>query len=357
MSESGVKVRGGRSGGHGRPGLSATSPSIAIEAGPAPEIVDVPAEAPAEVADVPSQPEAPSELTAPELFRQFFDLLSGDSPMAQSVELKKIVSKLLQLTLKKHEVSAKYNWLIIHDPLAMTRADADRIYNAISKFEGKRNIGLIVTSGGGQIEPAYLISKLCRESALDKFAAVVPRRAKSGATLICCGADEIHMGQMSELGPIDPQIDEFPALGLKNAVQHLAELAAQFPKASVMLAKYLSESLQLVNLGYYERVAESAVQYAERLLHKRKGPLKGKPEEVAKHLVYGYKDHGFVIDRAEAETIFGDQMMKSGTREYALGNAVYDLLGVIERTCETAGYNFYFYGTSDSQCNFVRKSK
>src|SRR5258708_1953989 len=112
----------------------------------------------------------------------------------------------------------------------MARPDADKIYKVISKFSDKREIGLIITSGGGQIEPAYLISKLCRESTPGKFVAVVPRRAKSGATLVCCGADEIHMGQMSELGPIDPQFDDLPALGLKHAVQHVAELASQFPK-------------------------------------------------------------------------------------------------------------------------------
>jgi membrane-bound ClpP family serine protease len=126
-----------------------------------------------------------------------------------------------------------------------------------------------------------LISKLCRESAVGKFIVVVPRRAKSAATLICCGADEIHMGQMSELGPIDPQIDYLPALGLKNAIQHLAELASQYPTASEMFAKYLSESLNLEHLGYYERVVKSAVQYAERLLRKRIVHLKGDYRETS----------------------------------------------------------------------------
>ena len=161
---------------------------------------------------------------------------------------------------------------------------------------------------------------------------------------------------MSELGPIDPQIDGLPALGLKNAVQHLAELAAQFPKAADMFAKYLSTSMKLENLGYYERIAESAVQYADRLLQKRILPLKGKPEDVATQLVYGYKDHGFVIDKMEAQSIFGDEMIKTGG-EYDLGNSVYEWLSIITSACETAGYGFYLYGQPSSECNFYKKTK
>ena len=54
-------------------------------------------------------------------------------------------------------------------------------------------------------------------------------------------------------------------LGLKNSIEHLAELAKKYPEASEMFAKYLHLSLNLVNIGYYERVAESALQYSERL--------------------------------------------------------------------------------------------
>ena len=292
---------------------------------------------------------------APEIYAEFLGLISDENPLGKVSELRARVSQLLNTVMSATVASGQYNWLIIHDPLTMTRPDADRIYKATTTLREKRDIGLVITSGGGQIEPAYLISKLCREVTFNKFVTVVPRRAKSGATLICCGADEIHMGQLSELGPIDPQLDKLPALGLKNAVEHLAELVTQYPKAAEMFSKYLTSSLDLENLGYYERVAESAAQYAERLLGRRISPLKSKPEEVAQHLVYGYKDHGFVIDRMEAESIFGSAMVKGGTAEYELGNRIYEWLSMIERACDTFGYSFYFYGVADSDANFVKK--
>lgn len=304
-------------------------------------------------------PEPPPEKAIDQLYMDFWTLINTDeNPLAKKSALCGLVSKIISKVMEPDPIYSGYNWLIIHDPLTMLRSDTDKIYKAIGSFKEKKDIGLIITSGGGEIEPAYLISKLCRESCAAKFIVIVPRRAKSAATLLCCGADEIHMGQMSELGPIDPQFNDLPALGLKNAVQHIAELANQYPKASDMFAKYLASTLpNLVNLGYYERVAESAVQYAERLLKKRVLPLKGTPHDTARQLVYGYMDHGFVIDQTEAESIFGNSMIKIGENEYNLGNKVYDWLSLIDSACGTAGYGFYMYGHPDSEASFYKKKK
>lgn len=87
-----------------------------------------------------------------------------------------------------------------------------------------------------------------------------------------------------------------PALGLKNSIEHITDLVSKNPKSSEMFAKYLELTVEPVQIGYYERVAESAVQYAERLLEKHKSTLSSDPSIIAKKLVYGYKDHGFVID-------------------------------------------------------------
>ena len=130
------------------------------------------------------------------------------------------------------------------------------------------------------------------------------------------------MGSLSELGPIDPQIDSMPALGLKNAIHHIAELVKTFPESSEMFARYLQMSLPLINLGYYERAAESAEQYAEQLLGTHENILPKTAKEIAHQLVYKYKDHGFVIDKGEAKEIFGS-IIKTNSPEYELGNQLY----------------------------------
>jgi len=191
---------------------------------------------------------------------------------------------------------------------------------------------LIIHSGGGDIAAAYFISKLCRASSVQGFEAAVPRLAKSAATLICCGADIIHMGSMSELGPIDPQFGQIPALALKHSVEHIAQLASEYPGASEMLSSYLTKSLRIESLGFYERVAESAAQYAVRLLGSRGRVARTVEQnsELASRLVYSYKDHGFVIDANEASHTFGPDVVAQDTTEYKVVNVLYGALDFIE---------------------------
>ena len=192
---------------------------------------------------------------------------------------------------------------------------------------------LLLHSSGGQIEPAYLISKCCKKQGA-KFVVAVPRLAKSAATLIALGADEIHMGIISELGPIDPQVGNYPALGLGAAVEMIAKLA-RTPGSSDMLAKYLSSKLDLRDLGYLERVSASATQYAERLLADKELPSDLTAQKIAKKLVYDYKDHSFVIDIDEAISLLGENTIRSGTPEYQLANSLHELLSIV-----TLAYTF-----------------
>ncbi len=159
--------------------------------------------------------------------------------------------------------------------------------NKYSSFSDNKPLLLILYSNGGVIGSAYLIGQLCREKAEDKFVITVPRHAKSAATLLCCAADEIHMGSLSELGLIGPQINNLPALGLKNSIEHIAKLVKETSESAEMFAKYLHYSLKPIDLGYYERVAESAIHYAEK--------LEKNIAQIAYEFVYIYKDHRLVI--------------------------------------------------------------
>lgn len=309
-----------------------------------------PASAPAE-APLASPKEAPEENNVM-LFWQALQANPWDEQKA-----KDYVKKQLTNVLKQHGVADTYNVLVFFDDRSIARVDADRIYKAVTSFPSRKPILLVLYSDGGSISAAYLIAKLCREYSSGTFAVAVPRRAKSAATLICCGADVLHMGSLSELGPIDPQIDDSPALGLKYAVEHLADLVKRYPAASEMFATYLHQSLKLINLGYYERVAESAVQYAERLLSPHRDALRKIPAEIAQHLVYLYKDHGFVIDRDEAQGIFGDRMVKANTPEYRLGNQLYETLSLLEAVSHASNFNIYLVGAVTSDCELQRKKK
>jgi len=300
---------------------------------------------------------SPSVPRQPNLVQDTFESL-GPNP---TEDAKKRRDAALQERLKaladSYPTVKQYNVLILYDESQMVRGDADSIYIAIAALKEEKPLLLILYSSGGSIASAYLIGKLCRENANGKFVTVVPRQAKSAATLLCCAADEIHLGSMSELGPIDPQIDKLPALGLKNSVEHIAQLVTQYPGSSEMFSKYLASSMSLINLGYYERVAESAAQYAQRLLRTHAGALSNSPEKISQDLVYAYKDHGFVIDKSEAAEIFGDNVVKTQSQEYEFGNAVYQLLNWVWRLADMSNHSFYFIGSLDSKGVYWQRRK
>ena len=246
-------------------------------------------------------------------------------------DIQSLFSQFVDHQLKRLKME-EYHIVFLYDTIFdISPQHANQIYDALSSGVSDKNILLVIHSDGGSVEPAYLISKTCRKRSKKKFIVAIPRRAKSAATLISLGASEIHMGIMSELGPIDPQIRGLPALGLKNALSVLANLACDKPGSAEMFSRYLKEKLDLGHLGYFERVSESAAQYAERLLTKRKYPGGRSTKELADHFVSHYKDHGFVIDIDEATLLLGEGVVKTETPEYRFANLCYAVLDLLNR--------------------------
>lgn len=255
-------------------------------------------------------------------FMTLYNLIRNEKEISK---INKSIFKHILTIISRFPISKGYEILFLYDNQSSISEDmADKIYAAIPN-NNKKPILLILNNRGGKVEPAYLISKTCKENS-PKFNVAIPRKAKSAATLISLGANEIHMGTMSELGPIDPQFGGLPALGLTSSLESLAKVVTQYPKSSELFASYLSEKLDLRILGYFERVSESSMQYAIRLLEGKKLP---KPiEEIAKNFVYEYKDHSFVIDKEEASKFLGD-IIKINSQEYELANAIHQFMGTL----------------------------
>ena len=257
----------------------------------------------------------------------FFEL----APDTADEQIQRLAERHISALVEAAKDIGDYNVLVLYDARRIDRSDANRIYSAFSDIDRTRSTLLVLRSPGGEIAASYFIGKLCREHTKGSFDVAVPREAKSAATLICCGADVIHMGSLSELGPIDPQVDRMPALAAKHSLEHVAEIASRYPRAKEMLSEYLSKSLPVNVVGYFERAAGSAVQYAERLLSKRLAAFdSARNGEIGSRLVYHYKDHGFAIDAREAVSIFGEDKVKTNTPQYNIGNQIYEQLDLIE---------------------------
>lgn len=297
-----------------------------------------------------------SEIALASVMRALIEACKDGATDETKTAFSSLHTKYLKQELAKHPLAEHYNILCLLDNTTLVKNDADALYQAMTSFPNNgRPLLLVLVSRGGEPEPAYLIGKLCREHSNGKFIVVVPRHAKSAATLAACAADEIHMGSLSELGPIDPQIDGKPALGLKNSVDHIAELVEKHRGAAEMFARYLARTVEPIQIGYYERIAKSAEQYAERLLASHTSSLTGNASEIAHKLVYGYEDHGFVIDKAEAVSVLGEKMVKSNTQEYELGNTVYNIFSRLRDIASAMSHGYYYIGTIETAPSYFKR--
>lgn len=258
------------------------------------------------------------------------ELISLVKDETEESEVQKHLAAHIYRLIEKHKLSSYRVVLLYDDIYSISGFHSDRVYKAVSDLAKKSDILMVLVSDGGKIEPAYLISKTCKRLTKNKFVVSIPRKAKSAATLISLGANEIHMGLLSELGPIDPQIGGFPALGLANALEKIASLSTKFPDAGEMFAKYLTANLNIKDLGYFERINESAAQYALRLLDGKTFPEGRTAESLADHLTNHYKDHSFVIDADEAARLLGKSMVKEASKEYEFANELYGFLELVD---------------------------
>lgn len=88
----------------------------------------------------------------------------------------------------------------------LDNSDIANLTRVIGKIDGFQGVDLILTSSGGQPESAEKVIMTLRHFYDDDLRVIVPESAKSAATIVALGAQEIVMGYCSELGPIDPQV-------------------------------------------------------------------------------------------------------------------------------------------------------
>ena len=96
--------------------------------------------------------------------------------------------------------------------------DAEAILRAIRRTPAERPIDLIVHTPGGLVLAASQIAHAIQKHK-GKVTVFVPHYAMSGGTLIALAADEIVMDPNAVLGPVDPQIGQYPAASIIRAVE------------------------------------------------------------------------------------------------------------------------------------------
>ncbi len=96
--------------------------------------------------------------------------------------------------------------------------DSEEVLRAIKLTDPDVPIDMILHTPGGLVLAAEQIAMaLCRHKG--KVTVFVPHYAMSGGTLIALSADEIVMDDNAVLGPVDPQLGQWPAASILKVVE------------------------------------------------------------------------------------------------------------------------------------------
>src|SRR3990172_8814212 len=96
--------------------------------------------------------------------------------------------------------------------------DSEQIIRAIKLTDEDVPIDIILhTPGGLALASEQIASAINRHKA--KKTVFIPHYAMSGGTLIALAADEIVMDENAVLGPVDPQLGEYPAVSVLKIIE------------------------------------------------------------------------------------------------------------------------------------------
>ena len=219
--------------------------------------------------------------------------------------------------------------------------DEITIYKMLKeKKETKEKLLIFLDTSGGNVYTAVKIMDTLRTKYKD-ITIAIPQEAKSSGTMMCCGADKLIMGPISELGPLDkPMIHpanetmRISALDIVKSIDGMLDIAEEREKkfarevnnefgitmeqslslASESISKLISPMLCREDVKIYnqaKRLLAIAEMYATEFLNQHmlkyidKEKLRKRiGEMIIRQLVWLYPDHGFAIRRNELKEWF-----------------------------------------------------
>jgi len=233
-------------------------------------------------------------------------------------------------SLQRRRKSRIFSVVHTAEPQHICGPETSKLLQERDRFSGVNTLEVLIHSPGGHAHQAYRLARYFR-SHCKKLNAIIPIMAKSAGTILCLNADAIFMGECSELGPIDAQVrdelekgqDFFSPLDEFKSVEFLREYSSDIldyfsfvlehrgMSAKQALHEAMHGVVGIMNplyshidpskLGSYRQVLAEGEEYAKRLLRTRMD--EGEAAELARHLVWDYPAHDFVIDRREASSL------------------------------------------------------
>ena len=156
--------------------------------------------------------------------------------------------------------------------------DSEDVIRAIHLTDPEIPLDLVLHTPGGLVLAATQIARAIFKHK-GKVTVFVPHYAMSGGTLLALAADEIVMCEHAVLGPVDPQLGEYPAASILKAAHQ--KPIAEVDDKTLILADQAEKA-----------IAQMRQEVTELLAEKYPG---GKAEEIAKLMTTGTWTHDYPI--------------------------------------------------------------
>lgn len=208
-------------------------------------------------------------------------------------------------------------------------ADIREIFDHLHSAGKDSKVDLYIYSRGGNSITAWALVNLIREHTND-FNVLVPYKAHSCATAIAIGSNQIVMGRMAELGPVDPTLTTFSDnkridVSTEDLSSYISFLKDKFgikkEKQKIQAFEKLAENVKPLILGRAYRSYLKARDDAMKLLRLHLKDEK-KIKNIAEYLVEKFYAHDHIINRKEAKDLIGLNIFSANG---ALENKMWEL--------------------------------
>jgi ClpP class serine protease len=164
--------------------------------------------------------------------------------------------------------------------------DAEEVLRACELTDPEVPLDIVLHTPGGLVLAALQIARAVRHHK-GKTTVFVPHYAMSGGTLIALAADQIVLSRHAVLGPVDPQVGQYPAASLLRVV------------SKKPIAEVDDETLILADVG--EKAMKQLREAVKDLLARSQSPEK--VEDLAGRLSTGNWTHDYPITLEEAQQL------------------------------------------------------
>jgi hypothetical protein len=262
----------------------------------------------------PSQPQAPAAVQA--------EKLSVTKPVTEplpNIELP-APEEAFALINQLEELRQSQVFTFVTAPGILVRGDVvEQLYEQLHNVGRVPQIDLFLHSTGGQTEIPWRLITLIREFC-DRFAVLIPAVAYSAATHLAMGADEIVMGPLSELSPVDPARthpllprpeegkppEPISVQDLRHCVKFIkGEINDPSPEAMAAIFAALFEKIHPLAIGAIQQSYALSRLISTKALSTHMDPEAegGQIERIVDTLSNEFFSHHYRIGREEAKEI------------------------------------------------------